>query len=89
MFSPSLPPSIATPVVPSQAGAIYRNGGIMASGMRTRMDPLRMSRRARPDINPIYFAPEFRPYRDKQDQKDPNEKQIWPRVLEDAFLDCK
>jgi transcriptional enhancer factor len=76
-----------TPVVPSQAGAIYRGG--MMGGMRSRVDPLRLSRRARPDINPIYFAPEFRPYRDKQDQKDPNEKQIWPRVLEDAFLDCE
>lgn len=86
LFSPSLPPSIPTPVVPSQAGAIYRGG---MGGMRSRSDHLTFTRRSRHDINPIYFASEFRPYRDKQDQKDPNEKQIWPRVLEDAFLDCK
>ncbi|CRK21097.1 hypothetical protein BN1708_003434 [Verticillium longisporum] len=92
LFSPSLPPSIPTPVVPSQAGSIFRNGGMgmagMAGmGMKTRAEHLRLARRSRQDINPIYFTPEFRPYRDKQDQKDPNEKQIWPRVLEDAFLD--
>lgn len=91
IFSPSLPPSIPTPVVPSQAGPDYGggNGGGRAGGFRLRADQLRLARRPRHDINPIYFAPEFRPYRDKQDQKDPSEKQIWPRVLEDAFLDCE
>jgi len=41
-------------------------------------------------INPIYFNPLFRQYREKQEQKtadDPRQK--WPRVLEDAFLDGK
>ncbi|ROT42269.1 hypothetical protein SODALDRAFT_266521 [Sodiomyces alkalinus F11] len=89
IYSPSLPPSIPTPVVPSQAGPQYcgGSGSGRMSGFRSRADQLRLARRPRHDINPIYFAPEFRPYRDKQDQKDPNEKQIWPRVLEDAFLD--
>jgi len=82
LFSPSLTGIPTPPIVPSQAGADYRTSGSMR-----RPDALHMARRARPDINPIYYAPEFRPYRDKQDQKDPNEKQIWPRVLEDAFLD--
>lgn len=84
LFSPGLTNIPTPPVVPSQAGAAYRSG----SSLR-RPDALHLARRGRHDINPIYFAPEFRPYRDKQDQKDPNEKQIWPRVLEDAFLDCK
>ncbi|KAL2755064.1 hypothetical protein ACRALDRAFT_1082625 [Sodiomyces alcalophilus JCM 7366] len=89
IFSPSLPPSIPTPVVPSQAGPDYcgGSGSGRVGGFGLRADQLRLARRPRHDINPIYFAPEFRPYRDKQDQKDPNEKQIWPRVLEDAFLD--
>ncbi|KAK1968230.1 hypothetical protein LY78DRAFT_446500 [Colletotrichum sublineola] len=82
LFSPSLTSIPTPPIVPSQAGTSYRT-----SGSLRRPDALHMARRTRPDINPIYFAPEFRPYRDKQDQKDPNEKQIWPRVLEDAFLD--
>ncbi|KAF6820729.1 transcription factor [Colletotrichum sojae] len=81
LFSPGLTNIPTPPIVPSQAGAAYRS----SSSLR-RTDALHL-RRGRPDINPIYYAPEFRPYRDKQDQKDPNEKQIWPRVLEDAFLD--
>ncbi|KAI3555907.1 hypothetical protein CABS01_09297 [Colletotrichum abscissum] len=82
LFSPSLTSIPTPPIVPSQAGSTYRS-----SNSLRRPDALHMARRARHDINPIYYAPEFRPYRDKQDQKDPNEKQIWPRVLEDAFLD--
>ncbi|KAJ3956513.1 hypothetical protein N0V92_006952 [Colletotrichum tropicale] len=83
LFSPGLTNIPTPPVVPSQAGASYRS-----SGSLRRPDALHLAaRRGRHDINPIYYAPEFRPYRDKQDQKDPNEKQIWPRVLEDAFLD--
>ncbi|CRK15021.1 hypothetical protein BN1723_002183 [Verticillium longisporum] len=50
LFSPSLPPSIPTPVVPSQAGSIFRNGGMgmggMAGmGMKTRAEHLRLARR--------------------------------------------
>ncbi|TEA22500.1 Conidiophore development regulator abaA [Colletotrichum sidae] len=83
LFSPSLTSMPTPPVVPSQAGSTYRGVG---STLR-RPDNSLLARRGRHDINPIYYASEFRPYRDKQDQKDPNEKQIWPRVLEDAFLD--
>ncbi|OLN84384.1 Regulatory protein abaA [Colletotrichum chlorophyti] len=84
LFSPGLTNIPTPPIVPSQTGASYRSHS--SSSLR-RTDALQLARRGRHDINPIYFAPEFRPYRDKQDQKDPNEKQIWPRVLEDAFLD--
>lgn len=36
--------------------------------------------------NPIYDCPEFAQYRLKQKEKD---KQVWPDVLEHAFLDGK
>ncbi|CAK7268529.1 hypothetical protein SEPCBS119000_003108 [Sporothrix epigloea] len=40
------------------------------------------------DINPIYLSPQFQAYRKKQGEKDDKAEQIWPDVLEDAFLDA-
>lgn len=40
-------------------------------------------------INPIYNTQQFCDYREKQTQKDSKELQVWPDVLEDAFLDGK
>ncbi|CAK7269526.1 hypothetical protein SEPCBS57363_003644 [Sporothrix epigloea] len=43
---------------------------------------------ANADINPIYLSPQFQAYRKKQGEKDDKTEQIWPDVLEDAFLDA-
>lgn len=40
------------------------------------------------DVNPIYLSPQFQAYRKKQGEKDDKTEQIWPDVLEDAFLDA-
>ncbi|CAK7227260.1 hypothetical protein SBRCBS47491_006510 [Sporothrix bragantina] len=43
---------------------------------------------ANADVNPIYLSPQFQAYRKKQGEKDDKTEQIWPDVLEDAFLDA-
>lgn len=40
------------------------------------------------NVNPIYASPQFQAYRKKQGEKDDKTEQIWPDVLEDAFLDA-
>ncbi|EFX06178.1 transcription factor [Grosmannia clavigera kw1407] len=43
---------------------------------------------ANANVNPIYLSPQFQAYRKKQTEKDDKTEQIWPDVLEDAFLDA-
>ena len=80
---PTLPSSIPTPpIVPTQSlGSPY---GSAASGLRLRRQQLRVQKRSRRGVNPIYLSPEFKQYRLRQAEKD---AQIWPDVLEEAFLD--
>lgn len=54
-----------------------------SSSLRLRRHQVMIQRRNR---NPIYDCPEFAQYRLKQKEKD---KQVWPDVLEHAFLDGK
>jgi hypothetical protein len=44
--------------------------------------------KANANINPLYlWSPHFVNYRNKQRQKQPTEKKVWPQFLEDAFVD--
>ena len=82
-LSPPLPPAIPTPILPSQV-----SGSSFGSSFNSRRHhQSRLQRKHRTNINPIYLSPQFRQYRDKQDQKEKDEEQKWPPVLEDAFLD--
>lgn len=80
-----LPPAIpAPPIVPTQA--ISSAYGTSAN-LRLRRQQLQMQRQKRQSINPIYLSPQFHTYRKKQAEKDDKTSQVWPDVLEDAFLD--
>ncbi|KUI58666.1 Regulatory protein abaA [Cytospora mali] len=85
-------PAPIPPILPTQSlGSTHHGGGSGAAGagtsaLRLRRHHLSMQRQSRHSLkNPIYLSNEFCQYRMKQKDK---EKQVWPDVLEDAFLDA-
>lgn len=85
-LSPSMQqPSIPAPMVPSQSfDCLYRVP-------TPRQQQPRYQRRPRNAINPLYFWPAFRQYRNRQAHKDTQKDKggVWRRPeLEDAFVDC-
>lgn len=83
-------PASIPPILPTQSLGSTHHGGSAAaaagmSALRLRRHHLSMQRQSRHSLkNPIYLSNEFCQYRMKQKDK---EKQVWPDVLEDAFLD--
>lgn len=84
-ISPSMPPAIPAPMLPSQSfDCLYR--------VSTPRNQSRYQRRARNSVNPLYYWPAFRQYRNRQAHKDTQKDKggVWRRPeLEDAFVDCK
>ncbi|KAM4058462.1 TEA/ATTS domain family protein [Hirsutella rhossiliensis] len=82
-LSPSMQPNIPAPMVPSQSfDCLYR--------VPTPRQQPRYQRRPRNAINPLYFWPAFRQYRNRQAHKDTQKDKggVWRRPeLEDAFVD--
>ncbi|ROV99377.1 hypothetical protein VSDG_03853 [Cytospora chrysosperma] len=84
-------PASIPPILPTQSLGSTHHGGSAAaaagmSALRLRRHHLSMQRQSRHSLkNPIYLSNEFCQYRMKQKDK---EKQVWPDVLEDAFLDA-
>ena len=90
-MSPSMqqPPAIQAPMVPSQSfDCLYR----VPTPRQPQPPQQRYQRKPRADINPLYFWPAFRQYRNRQAHKDTQKDKggVWRRPeLEDAFVDCK
>ncbi|RDA92897.1 hypothetical protein CP533_3845 [Ophiocordyceps camponoti-saundersi (nom. inval.)] len=82
-LSPSMQANIPAPMVPSQSfDCLYR--------VPTPRQQPRYHRRPRSAINPLYFWPAFRQYRNRQAHKDTQKDKggVWRRPeLEDAFVD--
>ncbi|KAH7321252.1 hypothetical protein B0I35DRAFT_351235 [Stachybotrys elegans] len=82
-LSPSMPASLPAPMVPSQSfECLYR--------VQTPRQQPRYPRRGRTGINPLYYWPAFRQYRNRQAHKDTQKDKggVWRRPeLEDAFVD--
>lgn len=82
----SLPPTIPPHIVPSQSiDVIY-------SRLQTPRHQPRQVRKSRQDINPLYYWPAFKHYRNRQAHKDTQKDKggVWRRPeLEDAFVDCE
>ncbi|KAG6008750.1 hypothetical protein E4U21_003947 [Claviceps maximensis] len=82
-LSPALQSTIPAPMVPSQSlDYLYRNP-------TPRQQP-RYHRRQKASVNPLYFWPAFRQYRNRQAHKDTQKDKggVWRRPeLEDAFVD--
>ncbi|KJZ77426.1 hypothetical protein HIM_03150 [Hirsutella minnesotensis 3608] len=82
-LSPSMQSNIPAPMVPSQSfDCLYR--------VPTPRQQPRYQRRPRNAINPLYFWPAFRQYRNRQAHKDTQKDKggVWRRPeLEDAFVD--
>ncbi|UKZ75434.1 hypothetical protein TrVFT333_003119 [Trichoderma virens FT-333] len=80
----SLPPTIPPHIVPSQSiEAFY-------SRLQTPRHQPRQVRKSRQDINPLYYWPAFKHYRNRQAHKDTQKDKggVWRRPeLEDAFVD--
>ncbi|KAG6009549.1 hypothetical protein E4U43_008708 [Claviceps pusilla] len=83
-LSPALQTTIPAPMVPSQSlDYLYRNP-------TPRQQPPRYQRRQKASVNPLYFWPAFRQYRNRQAHKDTQKDKggVWRRPeLEDAFVD--
>lgn len=83
-ISPSVPQSLPVPMVPSQSfDCLYRVP-------TPRNQPRGFQRRPRSGVNPLYFWPAFRQYRNRQAHKDTQKDKggVWRRPeLEDAFVD--
>ena len=83
-LSPSMQSNIPAPMVPSQSlDCLYR--------VPTPRQQPRYQRRPKTSINPLYFWPAFRQYRNRQAHKDTQKDKggVWRRPeLEDAFVDC-
>ena len=101
-LSPSMQSSIPppAPIVPSQSFDCLRSLQATASRQHHHVPPplpqvpTRYSQRGKPrnSINPLYFWPAFRQYRNRQAHKDTQKDKggVWRRPeLEDAFVDCK
>lgn len=87
--SPSMQSGIQGPMVPSQSfDGLYSN----RLQPHSRHPQPRFPRRApRNSVNPLYFWPAFRQYRNRQAHKDTQKDKggVWRRPeLEDAFVDC-
>lgn len=84
-ISPSVPASLPAPMIPSQSfECLYR--------VPTPRNQPRYQRRPRNGVNPLYFWPAFRQYRNRQAHKDTQKDKggVWRRAeLEDAFVDCE
>ncbi|GAB0135879.1 hypothetical protein EsDP_00004201 [Epichloe bromicola] len=82
-LSPAMQSTIPAPLVPSQSlDCLYRNP-------TPRQQP-RYQRRQKASVNPLYFWPAFRQYRNRQAHKDTQKDKggVWRRPeLEDAFVD--
>ncbi|KAG6171813.1 hypothetical protein E4U51_008176 [Claviceps purpurea] len=82
-LSPTMQTAIPPPMVPSQSlDYLYRNP--------TPRPQARYQRRQKAAINPLYFWPAFRQYRNRQAHKDTQKDKggVWRRPeLEDAFVD--
>ncbi|KAI9171748.1 Conidiophore development regulator abaA [Paramyrothecium foliicola] len=82
-LSPSMPASLPAPMVPSQSfECLYR--------VQTPRQQPRFQRRSRHGMNPLYYWPAFRQYRNRQAHKDTQKDKggVWRRPeLEDAFVD--
>lgn len=82
-----MPPSIlAPPIVPTQSLVEAYDLSVLGRPL-DRRQLQHHDGRGRVSINPLLNAPGFQNYRKKQDEKEDREDQIWPQVLEDAFLD--
>ncbi|EYB26529.1 hypothetical protein QX201_001032 [Fusarium graminearum] len=83
-ISPSVPASLPAPMIPSQSfECLYRVP-------TPRNQPRFQQRRPRNEVNPLYFWPAFRQYRNRQAHKDTQKDKggVWRRPeLEDAFVD--
>lgn len=83
-LSPSMQSNIVGPLVPSQSfDSLYR--------VQTPRQQPRYRQRPRNGVNPLYFWPAFRQYRNRQAHKDTQKDKggVWRRPeLEDAFVDC-
>ncbi|KHN96772.1 tea/atts [Metarhizium album ARSEF 1941] len=79
----ALGPSMHAPMVPSQSlDCLYR--------VPTPRQQARYQRRPKTSVNPLYFWPAFRQYRNRQAHKDTQKDKggVWRRPeLEDAFVD--
>lgn len=87
MLSPSMPQPGVPAIVPSQSfDCLYR------MPEPRQQQPRLQQRRSKHGVNPLYFWPTFRQYRNRQAHKD-NQKDkggVWRRPeLEDAFVDGK
>ena len=93
----NLPP--AAPIVPSQSFDCLQRldtAGPRHHHHHSIPPPLQQQRyqqrKSRNGINPLYFWPAFRQYRNRQAHKDTQKDKggVWRRPeLEDAFVDCK
>ncbi|OAQ99802.1 hypothetical protein LLEC1_00715, partial [Akanthomyces lecanii] len=90
-MSPSMqqpPQNIQPPMVPSQSfDCLYR---VPTPRQPQPQQQQRYQRKPRADINPLYFWPAFRQYRNRQAHKDTQKDKggVWRRPeLEDAFVD--
>jgi transcriptional enhancer factor len=82
----SIPPTIPTHIVPSQSIEV------LYSRLQAPRHQPRQTRKGRQEINPLYFCPAFKQYRNRQAHKDTQKDKggVWRRPeLEDAFVDCK
>lgn len=95
-LSPSMQPNVPpAPIVPSQSFDCLRR--LQTATPRQHHSPPphpRYHQRGKPrnTINPLYFWPAFRQYRNRQAHKDTQKDKggVWRRPeLEDAFVDCK
>ncbi|KAK8927472.1 Conidiophore development regulator abaA [Metarhizium anisopliae] len=82
-LAPSMQTTIPAPMVPSQSlDCLYR--------VPTPRQQARFQRRPKTSVNPLYFWPAFRQYRNRQAHKDTQKDKggVWRRPeLEDAFVD--
>ncbi|KAL7901973.1 hypothetical protein HDV63DRAFT_405050 [Trichoderma sp. SZMC 28014] len=80
----SIPPTIPTHIVPSQSIEV------LYSRLQAPRHQPRQTRKGRQEINPLYFCPAFKQYRNRQAHKDTQKDKggVWRRPeLEDAFVD--
>jgi len=84
----AFPAHMPPPTIVSRAGRT-RPLPTFGTGLSLRREtpgPMESPWRVR-NKNPFYDHPQFRQYRNRQDQKEEKDGLKWPPVLEDAFLD--
>jgi len=75
------------PILPTQPLSSSYGPPPTHSRLQQRQQMHLQGRRRRHGINPIWLSPQFQTYRRKQADRHDRPDQIWPDVLEDAFLD--